>query len=141
MSTGRTQEGTLRINNNKITKTDIFTNLGSQVSEDGSIIHKINNRTAKFSQNVRALYPLLRDKHIPHQVKTHIYNTILKLILLYARETWTFTTKTNSKLQACEVRVLRLIMGVTGRDCIRNDNIRKTFGVEAIMTSAEENQL
>ena len=73
----------------------------------------LGERISKYNTNVGMMYPLLKDRHVPRQSKMIIYKTILKPILLYGAETWSLTTKTQSKLQAAEMRVLRLIKGVT----------------------------
>ena len=64
-------------------------------------------------------------------------------MLLYGSETWTLTKKLKSKIQACEMRILRLIFGVTKRDKIRNETIRvrDSLKVQSILTIIEKNQL
>ena len=134
-------EEDLEINNNTINKTVKFTYLGSVITSDGKIETEINSRIAKYSKNVGALYPLLRDPHIHKRIKTHIYNSILKPILLYACETWVMTERLKSKIQAAEMRVLRLIFGVTKRDRVRNTTIRAALKVEPIILQIEKCQL
>ena len=60
------------------------------------------------------MYPILKDKFIPRECKITIYKTVCKPILLYGAETWTLTTKIKGRIQAAEMRVLRLIRGVKG---------------------------
>ena len=102
---------------------------------------EINSRITKYSRNLGVLYPLLRDKNIPRKVKIHIFNAILKPILLYGCETWVLTEKLKSKIQAAEMRVLRLIYGVTKMDKVRNITIREALGVEPIILQIERSQL
>ena len=102
---------------------------------------EVNNIIAKFTKNLIALYPLMKEKEIPRDVKVCIYTTVLRPVLLYGSETWTLTTKLKSKIQATEMRVLRLIYGVTRRDRIRNDNIRQALKVESVLAIIERNQL
>ncbi|XP_076041792.1 uncharacterized protein LOC143025677 [Oratosquilla oratoria] len=82
---------------------------------------------------------------IPEQCRFHMPGEILpqngQSVLLYECETWTITTKTRSRIQATEMRVLRLIQVHTQRDRIRNDTIRETLGVESILNLIEESQL
>ena len=87
------------------------------------------------------MYPLLKDRHVPRQSKIIIYKTILTPLLLYGAETWSLTTKTQSKLQAAEMRVLRLIKGVTRRDRCKNADIRKEVGVGSIIEDIERSKL
>ena len=105
------------------------------------MVEEINNRIAKFTKNLLALYPLLKERKIPKDDRVCIYTTILRPVLLYGSETWVLTQKLKSKIQATEMRVLRLIHGVTRRDRIRNENIRKSLSVEPVLTIIERNQL
>ena len=102
---------------------------------------EINNRIAKFTKNVACLYPLLKEKAIPKEVKICIYTTILRPVLLYGAETWTLTKRLKSRIQAAEMRILRLIYGVTRRDRVRNDTIRAAFNVTSILSVIEKSQL
>ncbi|KAI8484820.1 hypothetical protein Bbelb_374170 [Branchiostoma belcheri] len=131
----------LDVNGHAIKPVDTFTYLGSTVNNAATIDTEINNRIAKFSKNTGALYPLLRDRNIPTDVRVHIYTSILKPILTYGCETWTLTERRRSILQAAEMRVLRLIYGVTKRDHIRNTTIRASLKVEPIINYVEKSQL
>ena len=102
---------------------------------------EINNRIAKFNRNVGMMYPLLKDRHIPKECKLIIYGTILKPILTYGSEMWALTSKTESKLQAAEMRVLRLIKGVTRRDKIQNTAIRREFNMVPLIEDIERGRL
>ena len=101
------------------------------------ITHRIN----KFNNSLHLLYPLMKDRNIPRKVKTIIYIFILRPILTYGHESWTLTTKTRSQIQAAEMRVLRLIKGVTRLDRLRNEDIRRELGVEDILKFVERGQL
>ena len=68
---------------------------------------------------------------MPKKAKLLIQMTILRLILLYGheswiltkKESWILTKKLNSKITAADMRVLRLVKGVTRRDSVRNSDI------------------
>ena len=138
----RTQEqGNLRAGELDINKTDDFTYLGCRLTSNNSIEEDINYRIGKYSKNVGCLYPLLREASIPREVKTDLYKTILQPILLYGSETWVLTERLKSKLQAAEMKVLRLIKGVTKFDRNRNIDIRASLGIEPLVLTIEKNQL
>jgi len=73
--------------------------------------------------NVELLCPLLKDRHVPRAL-IMIYTSILRPILTFRCEAWTLTSAAKSKIQAAEMRVLRLIKGVTRSDRLRNEDIR-----------------
>ena len=61
-------------------------------------------------------------------MKFRIY---LKRILLNGAETWTTTKREDNKIQAMEMKFLRVILNKT-KDRIRNTNIRLELGVDEI---------
>ena len=69
------------------------------------------------------------------------YTTILRPILLYGSESWALTNKTKSKIQAAEMKILRVIKGVTRRDRLRNVDIRNELGITSILDIVERNKL
>jgi hypothetical protein len=134
MMVGRGAEAnTLKLEDNELAYTDSFTYLGSKLESQNHMESEILNRITKYTKNVAALYPLLREKSIPRKVKTSIYTSILRPTLIYGSETWTLTEKLKSKLQAAEMRTLRLIFGVTLKDRKRNVDIRRALEVEPLI--------
>ena len=102
---------------------------------------EITNRINKYNNNLYLLYPLMKDRNIPKGVKTVIYTTILRPILTYGHESWTLTSKTRSQIQAAEMKVLRLIKGVTRLDKLRSEDIRRELHVEDILMFIERGQM
>ena len=76
---------------------------------ENDMLIELNNRINKFNSTLSLLYPLLKDRHVPTGAKTVIYTSILRPILLYGYEAWSLTKRTRSKIEACEMKVLRLI--------------------------------
>ena len=99
------------IGQDKVNQVANYTYLGVNVGETNVQELAINNRIAKYNSDVGLMCPLLRDINIPRKCKITIYHAILKPILLYGSEAWLLTTKTESKLQAAEMQVLRTIKG------------------------------
>ena len=110
---------------------------GEENASEMEIAHRIN----KFNINLRLLYPLLKDRNFPRKVKIIIYTSILRPILMYGHEAWVLTSKTKSKVQAAEMRVLRLIKGVTRLDRLRNEDIRRELCIDSILALVEKGQL
>ena len=118
-----------------------FKYLGVMFCDKNDPEQEINNRINKFNNNLHLLYPLLKDRNIPRKVKLVIYTTILRPVLTYGHESWTLTSRTRSKVQAAEMKVLRLIKGVTRMDRIRNVDIRNELEIEDILKLIERGQL
>ena len=60
--------------------------------------------------------------------------------LLYGRETWTILKRHESKLQAFEMMCLRRDEVVTRKDRVRNEEVKKTLGQEAVINIVKEKQ-
>ena len=98
---------------NQVTK---FKYLGCITGSKGQIDEEINGRISKMSQNVGMMYRLLKYRHVPKKAKLLIHITILRPILMNGHESWILTKKLKSKITAAEMKVLRLVKGVTRRD-------------------------
>ena len=125
----------------KLNQVDNYSHLGVNVGSANLQEVEIKSRIAKYNRNVGMMHPLLRDVHIPRKCKIIIYQSILKPILLYGSEVWSLTSKTESQLQAAEMRVLRTIRGVTRRDRMRNSQIRAELQVVPLLEDIERNKL
>ena len=115
--------------------------LGVNINERNMQESEINQRIASYNKNVNMLYPLLKDQSVLRESKTIIYNAILKPVIMYGSETWSLTSNTESKIQAAEMRVLRLIKGVTQRDRCRNKSVRAELKVEPLLWSIKKGRL
>ena len=60
--------------------------------------------------------------------------------LLYGCETWTIEKRQERKLQALEMMCLRRVEGVSRMDRVRNKEVRKALGQEAMMDMVKEKQ-
>lgn len=129
------------LNNQTIKQVSTFKYLGSTISEDGLIDHEIIARIKKFSQNVGFLYRLLKDKNVPKKVKKIILVGILRPILLYGSETWTISKNNMKKITAADMKVVRMINGVTKMDKIRNVNLCARLKIPLIAEKVKSSQL
>ena len=69
-----------------------------------------------------------------------VFNAMVVPKLLYGCETGTILKRHESKLQAFEMMCLRRVEGVTRKDRVRNEEVRKTLGQEAVMDIVKEKQ-
>ena len=142
MHVGRDRiEMQVNIGDVRLKQVDTFSYLGVSTNEENKQDIEIDRRIAKYNANVSALFPLLKDKHVPTPAKVLKFTTILRPILLYGSENWSLTTKTASRVQAAEMRTLRMIRGVTRTDLMRNERIKEDLGVEATLNIIERSKL
>ncbi len=74
---------------------------------------------------------------MPKKAKLLIHMTILRPILLYGHESWILTKKPKSKITAADMKVLRLVKGVTRRDRVRNADIYEAFKINPIIETVQ----
>lgn len=120
----RNEEYELYMREKIIYQTGSYSYLGVELDAGNNREIELNARITKYTKTFLMMYPLLKGRTIPRSVKITIYKTILKPILLYGSECLVPTTRTKSKLQAAEMKVLRTIRGVTRMDRLRNEQIR-----------------
>jgi hypothetical protein len=77
----------------------------------------------------------MEQKH--RKCKTITYKVYFQKILLYRVETWTYTKREESKIQASEMQFMRPKMGKTKIDRIRNAHNREDFRMEDIQNQIE----
>lgn len=121
--------GDLALNGTPIEKVSQFMYLGSCFSDDGSIAsevqHRIGLASSAFSLLKRSLW--LRQE-VSVATKVRIYNAAILPCLLYGSETWTLLSDHLQKLEVFHMRCLRKITGVSLRQHLRNEEVRRMAG-------------
>ena len=131
----------IRLEDTILPQTKEFKYLGIKIKSTGGIQDEITERINKYSRQFHLLYPLFKEKHIPIEIKRLLYTTILMPTLMYGAETWTLTTKDLSRLVAAEMKPIRVILGKTIRDRIRNEEFRRRLKVMSLETRIEQAKL
>src|SRR5215469_12264781 len=131
----------IEVDGDRIREVEKFKYLRVTVNAKGEMVGEIEERISNYSRQMGMLYLLLRNRHVPTTVKTLIYTTILRPVLLYGSESRTLTTRTKSRIVAAEMRVLRMIAGVTRWERRRHEEIRRETRVEPIEELVERRQL
>ena len=63
------------------------------------------------------------------------------IIVMYRHESWIVTKKLKSKITAADMKVLRLVKGVTRRDRVGNADIYEEFKIKPIIETIQTDQL
>ena len=67
--------------------------------------------------------------------------TILRSILVNVHESWVLTKMLKSKIAAADMKLRRLVKGVTGIDRVRNADIYEEFKIKPIIGTIQTDQL
>ncbi|CAG9835613.1 unnamed protein product [Diabrotica balteata] len=67
--------------------------------------------------------------------KYNIYESLIKSSLLYGAETWRITENNRKKLEAVEMDVFRRSLGISRRERVRNEEVRRRIGIDGYLTT------
>ena len=119
-----------------------FQYLGSVVSSSCSSNREIDSRISKASKSFNSLCRVLwYQRKITIKNKIHIFKAVILPILLYACESWVPTVSHYNRLQSFVQRCLRIILGVSMRDNVRNTVIRHQAGMLTVESMIRERRL
>ena len=83
---------------------------------------------------------VLEREELLKKNKLREFNAVVVPTLIYGCETWTMQRRHESKLQVSEIMFLRRVEGVTRLDRVRNEDVRRSLGQEAVVDMVKEKQ-
>ena len=101
-----------------------FKYLGAILNEEGSKT-EVLARAAQTTATLAKLKPIWRDKNICLKSKLRLHHALVLSIFLYACESWTLTAELQRKIQAVEMRCFRRLLGISYKDHITNEEVRR----------------
>ena len=120
---------------------DSFTYLGSVISKDGSAQKDIKNRLSKARNAFANLRPVWRSSVYSIRTKLHLYNSIVKSVLLYGSECWQVVETDFHKIEAFHNGCLRRICRIFWPRTISNLDLHAKTQSEAIQTAIKKRRL
>ena len=124
----------ITINNNVIDKVDEFVFLGSSVP---SVETDVKRRTRLAAWAFGKLQNTIwNNQDISRSLKIRIYKALILPIAIYGAESWALKQADRSRLEAFEMRCLRVILGVHLMDRVRNEEIRSRLNITTSICEA-----
>ena len=114
--------------------------LGSVMEAEGGSWKAVKQRVKVAWMKWRDMSGVRCDKRMPRKVKRKTYRAVIRLVLLHGTKCWTIRKK-EENLMRTEMRMLRWILGVSLKDKIRNEEIRRRCGVVSIAEKVKEARL
>ena len=120
------------IDGEEVEHVEEFVFLGSVVPNSAKdVIRRIGLASTAFGRLREAIW---KKKSICNALKIRLYNALIVPIATYASETWTLRSSETRRLEVFEMRCLRAILGVTRRERLRNEHIRKALQMKNTIT-------
>ena len=122
----------MTLNGEKLKNVDNFKYLGSVIDKDGTIDKDVDLRVQAAWSSWRKLTGVLYDRKTPLRLKAKVYEAIIRPALTYGSECWAMKVTNKRKIATTEMRILRGILGVSRREHMRNEDIRRILHITPI---------
>ena len=120
----------IRIGTEKLQQVDEFTYLGSLITKEGDCAKEIKLRLSKALGVGASLKRIWQSHDISIHTKIRLYKALIWPIALYGCESWTLKKVDERKLEAFEMKGLRMILRVSWTSKRTNDWVSDKAGVD-----------
>ena len=120
------------VGNSVLEVVDSYVYLGQVVQLGRSNFEKEVNRRIQLGWAAFGKLRNVFSSDIPQCLKTKVFNQCVLPVMTYGTETWSFTIGLISKLKVAQRAMERAMLGVSLRDRIRNEEIRRRTKVTDI---------
>ena len=117
---GGNNNETVKMEDTKVPREKEFKYLGSTMQESGNCEREIKKRVQEGWNGWRRVLGVICDRKLLARVKRKVYNSVVKLAMVYELETVAVTKKQVEEMKPAEIRMLRFAMGVMKKDKNRN---------------------
>ena len=114
----------VRIDGTLLKKVGEYKYLGSVVQASGEIEVEVTSKIQAGWMKWRGSKGVLCDRKVPMKLKGKFYAAVVRPAMKCSSECWAIKKKQVQKLQVAEMRMLRMMCGVTRRDRISNEYVR-----------------
>lgn len=137
------QEGTTRVRLQEVllNKVKEFKYLGAYVEEGGELNKEIEKKVQAGWGKWREASGVLCDKRMPLKLKGKYYSAVVRPVMTYSSECWAVKKCHVQKLSVAEMKMLRMMCGVTRRDRVRNEYVRASVGIDSIEDKLAQKRL
>ena len=122
----------MKLNGEELNNVDHIKYLVSVIDKDGTVDRDLDLRMRDAWSSSRNLTGVLYDRKIPLRLKAKAYEAIIRPALTCGSECWALKVTKKRKIAITETEMLRGILGVSTRDHVRNEEIRRILHVSPI---------
>ena len=110
----------LKLQGEKVKRAKNFKYLGSTVSSNGRCEEEVRRRIQAGWMCWRKVSGVLCDRKLSAKVKGKMYKSAVRPAMFYGMETVAVTERQMGKMEVAELKMVRLALGVTRKDKIKN---------------------
>ena len=119
-----------------------FKYLGSPINNKEGCEKEVQARVSVSWMKWREVKTVLNDKRMSTRLEAKIYNTMVRPVMAYGSECWGLKKKDERKLNTTGMRMLRMMLGVTLNDKLRNEEVRRrTTVTTSVVTIVKRSKL
>ena len=122
----------VKLQGEKLKRVEEFKYLGSTVQMDGGPGREVQKRIQAGWGTWRKITTVLCDRRVPPKLKSRLYKVMVRPAMLYGIEALAVTKRQESKMEVAEMEMLRFSLGKTRMDKFRDEDTRKTMGVDEL---------
>ena len=138
---GAMEIGSIKMRGKTVTRTRVVKYLGSTVQEDEGTEDVVGKRIQAEWNSWRKVTGVLCDSKISPGVNGRLYKTMVKPTMLYGMETVAVTKSQEKQMERVEMKMLRFSLGVTMRNRIRNEEVRRRMTMEKLSDKLRQARL
>ena len=131
------QKSLIHINGHVIDYVDDFIYLGQNISFQARQEQEILRRTQNAWKSFWKLKPYLTSRGIEMKNKKRLFDMCILPVLTYGSQTWSLTRSQENKLRTTQRAMERRMIGVTLKDKVRNEEVRRRTGLKDVVIEAK----
>ena len=138
---GGNDDETVKMDTAKVPRVKEFKYFGSTVQKSGSCEREVKKRVQAGWNGWRRVSGVICDRRLPARVKGKVYSSMVRPAMVYGLETVAVTKKQVKEMEVAKMKMLKVAMGVTRKDKIRNEYNRSTVKLERLGMKMREGRL
>ena len=134
------EKGNLRIKVKEevMEEVDTFRYLGVDFASNGRIDAELNHRIMEVRKCAGVLKSVWKNRNVSIETKRGMYEGIVVPTALYGSEAWAFENKVKNRVDVAEMSCLGSVCGVTKKDRVRNEEIRRRCRLQRSLSERGE---
>ena len=130
----------VRERNGEVNQVESFRCLGSVISESRGCEKDVQVRVSASWMKWKEVSAVMNDRRMRMRLKARegVVRTVVRPVMIYGSECWTLKKKDERRLETTEMKMLRRMLGVTLKDRMRNEDVRRRTTVTSSVVSVIE---